>query len=331
MPEPVPLPPPRRLPAALWVLLVVCALVVAGLGWRQWQRSQAAPRANVDLSPEALDARLLQVEAGLASLRRSQAALDQRLVDTRARTGLLRDEVLAGTQRAALLEDSVRELSGMQQDGVAVLRLDEVELLLALAQQRLQLASDLDGAVRATELARGVLASQNDPDLLDLRQTLDQELAALRALPPHPGTRAAAELDALEAVLPTLETQAIARDTRPTDAGNLRELVDALVQVRRSGDAELISPADREGGRAALALEMALARTALARADEGAFRQGLARIDGWLGRLYPDGPLLRERRARLARLGTLALSYELPVAGSSLQQLREWRRSRAAR
>ena len=108
MPEPVPLPPPRRLPAALWVLLAVCALVVAGLGWRQWQRTQAAPRANVDLSAEALDARLLQVEAALASLRRSQAALDQRLTDTRARTGLLRDEVLAGTQRAALLEDSVR-------------------------------------------------------------------------------------------------------------------------------------------------------------------------------------------------------------------------------
>ena len=219
----------------------------------------------------------------------------------------------------------------MQQDGVAVLRLDEVELLLALAQQRLQLAGDLAGAVRATELARGVLASQNDPDLLDLRQTLDQELAALRALPSHPATRAAAELDTLEAALPTLESQAIARDTRPADAGSLRELVDALVQVRRSGDAELISPADREGGRAALALELALARTALARADQGAFRQGLARIDGWLARLYPDGPALREHRARLARLGTLALSYDLPVAGSSLQQLREWRRNRAER
>lgn len=331
MPEPLPLPPPRRLPAALWVLLAVCALVVAGLGWRHWQRSQMVERESVDLRPEALDARLLQVEAGLASLRRSQEAINQRLTDTRARTGLLRDEVLAGTQRAALLEDSVRELSSVRQDGVALLRLDEVELLLTLAQQRLRLAGDLTGAVRATELARGVLGSLNDPALLDLRQTLDQELAALRALPPDPASQAASELQALEAALPALESQAIARDTRPADAGSLRELVDALVQVRRSGDAELISPADREGGRAALALELALARTALARSDLQGFRLGLSRIDGWLARLYPDSPLLRERRTRLSRLGTLPLAQEFPVAGSSLQQLQEWRRSRSGR
>ena len=209
MPDSLPVPPARRLPPALWALLAICALVAAALGWRHWQQSQQLARASVDLRPEALDARLLQVEAGIASLRRSQDALNQKLTDTRARTGLLRDEVLASTQRASLLEDSVRELSSVRQDGVAVLRLDEVELLLTLAQQRLRLAGDLAGAVRASELAAGVLASQNDPQLLDLRQTLDQELGALRALPPNPGAQAAGELDALEAVLPALEGQCL--------------------------------------------------------------------------------------------------------------------------
>ena len=328
MADPLPLPPARRLPPALWVLLAVCVLVAALLGWRQWQRTQQAPGIGADLRPEALDARLLQVEAGLASLRRSQDALNQRLIDTRARTGLLRDEVLASTQRASLLEDSVRELSSVREDGVAVLRLDEVELLLTLAQQRLRLAGDLVGAIRATELARGVLASQTDPQLLDLRQTLDQELVALRALPPNPAAQAAGELDALEAVLPTLEAQAVTGTRKPSDAGSLRELVDALVQVRSSEQAELLAPADREGGRAVLALELALARTALARGDQPAFRAGLLRVDGWLARLYPDGPVLRERRARLRRLGTLVLAYDLPVAGSTLQQLQDLRRSR---
>jgi uroporphyrin-3 C-methyltransferase len=328
VPEPLPVPPARRLPPALWVLLAVCALVAGLLGWRHWQRSQVEAGAAVDLRPEALDARLLQVEAGLVSLRRSQEALNQRLTDTRARTGLLRDEVLASTQRASLLEDSVRELSSVREDGVAVLRLDEVELLLTLAQQRLRLAGDLTGAIRASELARGVLASQNDPQLLDLRQTLDQELAALRALPPDPGAQAAGELDALEAVLPTLEAQSIASARKPSESSSLRELVDALVQVRRSDDSELLAPADRESGRAALALELALARTALARADQAGFRAAIKRVDAWLGKLYPDGPLLRERRARLQRLGALALSYDLPVAGSTLAQLQDIRRSR---
>lgn len=328
MPEPLPIPPARRLPPALWLLLAVCVVVVALLGWRHWQQSQQQARASVDLRPEALDARLLQVEAGLASLRRGQDALNQKLTDTRARTGLLRDEVLASTQRAALLEDSVRELSNVHDDGVQVLRLDEVELLLTLAQQRLRLAGDLPGAIRATELAHGVLASQNDPQLLDLRQTLDQELGALRALPPNPAAQAAGELDALEAVLPTLESQSVAAARKPSQASSLHELMDALVQVRRSDSAEMLAPADRESGRAALALELALARTALARADQPAFRAGLQRVDGWLVRLYPDGPQLRERRARLKRLGALALSYDLPVAGSTLEQLQDLRRGR---
>jgi uroporphyrin-3 C-methyltransferase len=291
----------------------------------------------VDLGPEALDARLLQVESAINSLRRSQEALNQKLNDTRARTGLLRDEVLAATQRASLLEDSVRELSNTRRDGVAALRLDEVELLLTLAQQRLQLAGDLPGAVRATELAEGVLSSQRDPSLLDLRQTLAQELSALRAMPSNPAALAAGELDALEVVLPKLAVAASANagataaDADSANASGFQRLLDSLVQVRRSGEQDLLAPADRQAGQAALALEIALARTALARSDEPGFRRSLLRLDGWLQRLYRDGPLLRERRQHLAKLRTLALDYRLPTAGSTLQQLQELQRSRPGR
>lgn len=332
MSEPVPAssspPPPRSLPAALWILLGIAALIAGLLGWRAWHTRQAEAEATVDLRPEALDARLLQVEAAITGLRRSQESLNQKLTDTRARTGLLRDEVLAGTQRASLLEDSVRELSSVRRDGVAVLRLDEIELLLTLAQQRLQLANDLPGAIRATELAGDVLASQSDPALLNLRQTLAQELSAMRSLPRSPIAQAAGELDALEAVLPKLDAGGALGVATPGEDNGLRRLIDSLVQVRPSGDQDLLSPADRETGQAALGLELALARTALARADETGFRRSLAHIDDWLQRLYPDSPMLRERRQRLKALATLALSYDLPVAGSTLQQLQDLQRSR---
>ena len=85
--------------------------------------------------------------------------------------------------------------------------------------------------------------------------------------------------------------------------------------------------ADRNAGEAALALEIALARTALDRGDEAAFRAGLVRIDSWLRRLYADGPLLRDRRARLKKLGALPLAPDLPMAGSTLAQLRTLQRS----
>jgi len=333
--DPAPASSPRRLPGALWFLLAIALILAALVAWKAWSTRGMATEAAVDLRPEALDARLLQVEAGLTTLRRGQDSLNQKLADTRARTGLLRDEVLAATQRLSLLEDSVREASSSRRDGVAALRLDEIELLLTMAQQRLQLAGDLPGAVRATELAEGVLSSQHDPALLDLRQTLAQELSALRAMPKNPAAFAAGELDALEAVLPKLAMGATVGSAAPAAAGSsssgLQRLLDSLVQVRSTGAQDLLSPADRQAGEAALSLDLALARTALASADERAFRSSLARIDGWLQRLYQDGPLLRERRQHINTLRALPLSYQLPIAGSTLQQLQDLQRSRQGR
>ena len=140
-PQPVLSPPPaaRRLPGALWLMLAIAILLAGILAWQAWAGRATRPDAGPDLSADALDERLLQAEAAIVTLRRAQEGANQRITDTRARTGLLRDEVLGVTQRSSLLEDSVRELSGQQRNGIASLRLDEVELLLALAQPRLQI------------------------------------------------------------------------------------------------------------------------------------------------------------------------------------------------
>jgi len=335
VPEPSPAPASRGLPGAAWVLLAIAAVLAGLFGWKTWNASNATHRRaaaapEVDLSAEALDERLLAVEAAQDNARRSLAAQDQRLVDTRARTGLLRDEVLALTQRASLLEDSVREAAQGGRDGVAALRLDEVELLLVVAQQRLQLQGDLAGAIRASELADGVLSTQRDAQLVDLRQTLQEELAAMKALPPSPRASAANELDALETALPKLGGRDALGAGRAGDApvAGWQRLLDQLVQVRRTGGQDLVSPADRESAEASLALELALARGALASGDETAFRRSLARIDTWLVRLYPDGPTLQERRAALTKLRKPELRYGLPLAGAALKQLQALRHER---
>jgi uroporphyrin-3 C-methyltransferase len=314
------------------VLLAIAALLAGLFAWKTWTQSTQKPGAPpVDLSAEALDERLLAVEAAQESARRAQVAQEQRLVDTRARTGLLRDEVLALTQRASLLEDSVREAAQGSRDGVAALRLDEVELLLVIAQQRLQLSGDLDGAIRASELADGVLSTQRDPELVDLRQTLAQELAALRALPASPRVIAASGLDALESMLPRLrggDALGVGRAEAPGETQSLQRLLNTLVQVRHTGGQDLLSPADRGAAETALALDLGLARSALASGDQANFRRALVRLDGWLERLYAEGPLLRAQRARLAKLYRLDLAYSMPLAGATLKQLQELRKSR---
>lgn len=327
------LPAPRRR-RVVWWLLAAVLVIAAALAWQLWpESSPVTANEEVDLSPEALDARLLQTESAIGSVRRQQAAANQALTDTSARTGLLRDEVLGISQRAALVEDSVRELTSTRSEGVAALRMDEAELLLTMAAERLQLANDIPGAIRATELADGVLSALSDPALLNLRQTLAQELAALRAMPKDPRAVAAGELDALEAVLPRISSAGPARSSDvPTATGGtgLSRLLDALVQVRPSGEQDLLSPADRSAGQAALSLEIALARTALDRHDQAAFRASLTRMDSWLRRLYADGPLLRERRERLKKLSAMPLTIELPVAGTTLAQLRSLQRATRA-
>jgi uroporphyrin-3 C-methyltransferase len=323
--------PPRSKAFGLagWLLLMV-VLAASLLGaWWFWSSRQPVAEAGPDLSPDALDARLLDAEQALVALRRTHQGLDQRLTDTTARTGLLREEVLGVGQRAALLEDSLRELAAQTSEGRESLRLDEAELLLSLAQARLAVAGDVAGAIRATALARDALEPLTDPQYINLRQTLGQELAALRALPSDPRAQAAGELDALEASLPRLASRAPGAPPAGGQGGSRwQRLADALVQVRPSSSQDLISPSDRSTGEAALGLELALVRTALDRRDEAAFRSGLQRVDAWLVRLYAENELLRERRERLADLRELSLAPDLPIQGAGLQQLRDLRRGR---
>lgn len=329
LPAPTSASPARPRASWPWLALLVLALVTAAGAW--YWNSRARPAAALDLSPEALDSRLLQAENAVSGVRRAQETLAQRLSDNRARTDLLRDEVLGVGQRAGLLEESVRELSDTRRDAAGALRLDEAELLLTIASERLRLGNDVAGAIHATELADGVLSALNDPALLNLRQSLAQELAALRALPPDPAAEAAGRLDALEAALPQLAAAGPARPAPAAGdpkASGFERLLDALVQVRPSGEQDLLSPADRSAGEAALLLELALARTALDRRDEAAFRASLVRLESWLRRLYADGSLRRVQQAQLARLRVQPLKRPLPVAGSSLVELRALRQRR---
>src|SRR3546814_16964724 len=87
------------------------------------------------------------------------------------------------------------------------LRLDEAELLLVMALERLDLANDRAAAERAYVLAEAIFSDVANPRFVSLKQTLAQELAALRATPEDPRKRALAELDALDAPLDSLAVE----------------------------------------------------------------------------------------------------------------------------
>jgi uroporphyrin-3 C-methyltransferase len=306
----------------LWLL----ALLLLGLGgwqaWRWWQAERAQQLALASESGERIGA----LEERLAALRRDQRSQLQRLQQADATNRVLRDELLGIGQRAALLEDSVSKLADPDRHGAQALRLDEAELLLTTAQHRLQLAADLDGARRAYALAAGVLEGVDDPAYLSLRQTLVQERAALEALGADPARIAAGRLDAFAARLTAQPQQADAADA--TRAPWLHRLLSRFVDVRRSDRARLQVPSERAAGLDALQIELTLARAALERRDDKAWRAALQRAERWLPRLWPESAALRQRHHELQALRGLPLQLTLPVLGSTLEQLRSMRAAR---
>ena len=316
-PSDAPIAPRRRAPVGWLVLLLL--VLGAAWGWHAWQTRVATDRAAEDDAAH----RITALEARLETLRREQRAQSQRLQQADATNRLLRDELLGIGQRAALLEDSVSKLADPDRHGAQALRLDETEMLLGMAQQRLRIASDLDGARRAYALASGTLDGIDDPAYLSLRQTLAQERAALDAAGADPARDAATRLDAFEQGMATLST------TRSPTGGEGRRwwerIASRLVEVQSGDGTQLRNAADRSAGLDALRIELTLARAALERRDTAAWRAALGRADAWLPRLWPDSPALRGHRKTLQALRAQSLAIASPVIGSTLAQLRSMR------
>ena len=315
---------PRRTPGAGRLIALAILVLVVGLaawrGWAWWQARGEGRRDEQAMTVQRLEA----LEARAEALRRDQRAQAQRLLDAAATNRVLRDEVLGLGQRGALLEESVAKLTDPDRHGAQALRLDEVELLLSLAAQRLEIAHDPAGARRAYALAAGVLDGLDDHRLLTLKQALAQERVAVDALGAGARADAFARLDSLADAIAGLPRQA------PTAApGQVRPAwqrwLAPLVDVRPSRDTTLVAPDQRAAADVALQIEIGLARAALERGDDAAYRAALARVDAWLPRLWPDSPARRQVHARLRTLQQAQAPARPTEVGSTLQQLRALR------
>ncbi|MBS0194551.1 MAG: uroporphyrinogen-III C-methyltransferase [Proteobacteria bacterium] len=308
----------------LLALLALGAWQTRGWWWAHVVAGNAGTGATVAPGADDSGEPIGDPAAAIAALRREQRDLAQRMSDTTAGQQVLRDEVLGVGERAALLEQSVSRIASPRGQGEQALRLDEAELLLTIGQQQIELAADTGAALHAYALADDVLAGSSDPSVLNLRQSLAQEVAAMKALPPDPRAFLGGRLDAFEA---SLDAQPF--DTA-TDAPAAKRpsvfdrVVGSLVEVRHAPAQDLLDPASRDAALTAIRLEITLARLALERRDAAAFHAALGRIDRWLPRLYSADTVARQR-ALLADLQRAPVRLELPSLGGTLTELRRLR------
>ena len=346
-PEPVRATPPPAAPrtrgnAGAALALLVAALAAAAGGWALWrsfvfERDHGERLVDIARNTRTQSDALSTLTQEISRLVERNAALERRIADAETVNRSLREEVLGLGERARLVEDAVASLAQARLEGVAALRLNEAELLLRLGTARLQLFRDTAGASAAYRLADAQLATLDDATLAGVRQTIAAEIAELDAHAGVPLEATLAELDAVATALATLPTRVVVVEAPPPAADEgytdkLARALGSLVRIRRVEDAAegALAPLTGDAARAAVDLELALAKSALVAHDDGRYARALARARASLVRSFDDSA--PEVQAALARLDNASLAGSgaaLPASGRALEQLQNLRATRA--
>jgi uroporphyrin-3 C-methyltransferase len=321
--------------SALPSLAILLAAGALGLGgWAAWQ-GFAAQRtlAGIEAARDAQASLLARLEREGGEASRAAQALERRLRDAEGINQSLREEILGLGERARLLEDAVSRLAERNLSGAVLLRLNEAEFLLGLGRERLALFDDPQATIAAFQLADAELAALDDPLFAGVRQTIAAEIAALSAAPRVDRAGLLARLDAVADALPNLPPRgAPEADTPelPPGAGWLDHAAATLARFVRVRElpADGVPPA--LAGRAAVGVELAVAKSALVADDDAALRAAVERARGQLAAAF-DGadPAVQRALATLDAVLATPARGPLPEIGGALEELRNLRATRA--
>lgn len=353
-------PEDRPSSAGAAMAAVALLLVLALVGWEAWQWWQSTPAGGAadpvqaELGPvrselaqtgagiERLDERVTALEqaaqagpedAGAeerAQLRESLDALSEAVSAQAAQLDAAQAAVQGMNQRLASAEAGVAGLLEESRGPDRAVELAGAEFLVRMANERLQLFSDVRGALRALELAERQLARLDAPMLASVRQDLAADLEALRRLRLPDAVGLEARLAALQADVPALafpdpEAEA-ASDQLQENAGwwaRLRHQLGQLVTVRRRVDeADVLTIEDQDLLRQSVWVRLEAARLALARLDDAGWQSNLEAAGEQLDRHFDlqEAPASAMAEA-LDELSDVSLDVPLPDIGATAERL----------
>ncbi|WP_288990163.1 uroporphyrinogen-III C-methyltransferase [uncultured Cobetia sp.] len=317
------------------ILVILLAIVVVVLAWFGWQRLNALPDA------QGLDKQVSEsVTQQVGQVSSKVEGLSSTLEKNESRVSELDKRLSSESQDTEqALNKVLEELSKSQQTDARDWHYAEAEYLLRLANQRLQLERDVNGADALLENADARIAAANNPALLPVRKAIQSELASLDSVPrvDRSGIYLAllAEQEQL-ARLPLKQDVAeiaakVENDAAPTGGwqqqlarfGN--ELKD-LVTVRRHDEAleALITPEQESYLRQNVRLVLEQAQLALLKEEpklyQAAIDKAITLVNGYYD-TKTDG--VQNAVAKLEELKSKTIRPELPDISASLSKLRE--------
>lgn len=291
---------------------------------------------------------------------RSQAKLRQQMVDYLARGDRTNTESRQLADRAdsvarsldnriETVEQRLTEWQNQQAAMEALYRnlartrdewvLGEIEQMLLTADQQLQLAGNIRGALNALQAADQILQRQERPAMIPLRRALATDIDALRSRPQRDVVGSVTRVDTLIAGVDEwpLRHQFRLQAGMPADgttvSGGLAGLwadLRNLIRIQYSGDRDLaaVSP---EGGvllRENIRLRLTSVRHAMIRGDEGQVSRELGLTAEWVQRYFNErSGNVRAALQQMNELRSGTAPGDPPQIAASLEALRQARRA----
>ena len=185
--------------------LLFAAMVAAVIAAWQWYEA----RSQIESLQQEFEKRLVEIDVSYKELRNISTKVREKREETETRIKLLETNLTESIKRQAALEELYQDLAPDRDE----VTMEEVEQLLLIANQQLQLASNVKSALIAMHEADVRLQRINHPQLSTLRKTLAKDMDLLKAVP-NVDTM---EINLrLERLAETVDTLPLAMEIRPS-------------------------------------------------------------------------------------------------------------------
>jgi uroporphyrin-3 C-methyltransferase len=326
------------------LLLALIALAVASYGaFTAWQVQQKALLDQAQQASYAEQISTLGVDVGL--LRSQVGDSARRFGGVETELGRLSSATAATVEqvesRVALAMSSIEQQLGTSSEDWL---LAEVEYLLRLANQRVAMEDDVAGAVALFESAEEIISEAQGVVAFDLRQSIANDIAALRAVSDADIQGIFVQLGAISGQVDSLEQKhlkftstaslaVVAAEEDQTVAARILALLKRgvdrvmnLVDYRASGDVvrPILPPAEEYYLKQNLLLKIQLAQLGLLKGNQDIFAKSLSDAVVWMDQYFdPDLASTKSARDTLATLSQTKISRDLPDVSGSLREIRK--------
>lgn len=318
------------------ILLALCLLGVAFLGWQWWQL-----RSQLTSAQTLVTERLGQSDDVAREARAGVRTVQDTITSLQGKVGLLEAKMEESQGQAAALEDLYQEFSRTRDERMMA----EIEQAVTIASQQLQLAGNVEAALIALQGAEARLATTTQGRLGPLRRALARDVEELRAAPRVDVTGITLKLEHLLEAADTLPLT-FADQAQPNAApektpkgpfvddpwGYAKAVaqdvwaeIRAMVRVERldaQADPVLLSPSQSTYLRENLKIRLLTARLALLGRDPRTYEADVSRAAGWVGKYFDlSKPEVKAALETLNSLKSIQIAPEQPMLTETIAVL----------